>query len=131
MKPTILMVDDEKDYMAILRSWLEPEYTFHAAASGEEFLSALLTVVPDLVIMDVYLPGADGYELVRRLHALPGLASIPVLFLTGSKRVEDYHKGMVAGGNSYLTKPVSRPRLLAEVSGLLPQPTMQENGGGD
>jgi CheY-like chemotaxis protein len=125
------MVDDEKDYSVIMRSWLEPEYAFHAAANGEEFLSALLTVVPDLVIMDVYLPGADGYELVRRLHAHPGLESVPVLFLTGSKRVEDYHKGMVAGGNSYLTKPVSRPRLLAEVLSLLPQPSMQENGGSD
>jgi CheY-like chemotaxis protein len=131
MKPTILMVDDEADYATIIRSWLSQDYVFHSALSGEEFASKLLTVVPDLVIMDVYLPGADGYELTRRLHALPRLESVPVLFLTGSKRVEDYHRGMVAGGNAYLMKPVSRPQLLSEIERLLPQPTMQEDGGGD
>jgi len=56
---------------------------------------------------------------------------VPVLFLTGSKRVEDYHKGMVAGGNSYLTKPVSRAQLLTAIADLLPQPIMQEDGSGD
>jgi CheY-like chemotaxis protein len=131
MKPTIMMVDDETDYATIIRSWLAPDYEFHSSASGEEFASKLLTVVPDLVIMDVYLPGADGYELTRRLHAIAGLESVPVLFLTGSKRVEDYHRGMVAGGNSYLMKPVSRPQLLSEIARLLPQPSMQEDGSGD
>ena len=125
------MVDDEKDYSMILASWLAPGYEFHAVQNGEEFASALLTLVPDLVIMDVYLPGADGYELCRRLHEVPGLEAVPVLFLTGSKRVEDYHRGMVVGGNSYLMKPVSRPQLLSEIAKLLPQPSMQEDGSGD
>jgi CheY-like chemotaxis protein len=125
------MVDDEKDYTLILGSWLQPDFDFHAVQSGEEFASALLSLVPDLAILDVYLPGADGYELCRRLHAVPGLEHVPVLFLTGSKRVEDYHRGMVAGGNSYLMKPVSRPQLLAEIARLLPQPSMQEDGSGD
>ena len=131
MKPTILMVDDEKDYSSIIRSWLEPEHDFHSFENGEEFLTSLRIFTPDLVILDVYLPGADGYELCRRLHSVPGMESVPVLFLTGSKRVEDYHRGMVAGGNSYLMKPVSRPQLLAEIARLLPQPTMQEDGSGD
>ncbi|MFI5363207.1 MAG: PleD family two-component system response regulator [Elusimicrobiota bacterium] len=131
MKPTILMVDDEKDYSSIIRSWLEPEHDFHAFEGGEEFLTSLRIFKPDLVILDVYLPGSDGYELCRRLHSAPGMGSVPVLFLTGSKRVEDYHRGMVAGGNSYLMKPVSRPQLLAEIARLLPRPTMQEDGSGD
>jgi len=131
MKPTILMVDDEADYSTIIGSWLESQHDFHSFTSGEDFLRALPIFSPDLVILDVYLPGSDGYELCRRLHAVPGLESVPVLFLTGSKRVEDYHRGMVAGGNSYLMKPVSRPQLLAEIARLLPQPSMQEDGSGD
>ena len=130
-KPTVLMVDDEADLAVIVRSWLEPEYDFHAYGSAEEFESALLAVVPDLVILDLYLPGVGGYELCRRLRAAPGLETVPVLFLTGSQRVEDYHRSMVAGGDSYLMKPVGRAQLLAAISGLLPQPCTQEDGSGD
>ena len=130
MNPTILMVDDDPDYSAILRAWLGPFYDVHAFPNGAEFLGALSKFVPELVILDLYLPDADGFELCRRLHAVPGLERTPVLFLTGSDLRDDYRKSMVAGGDTYLMKPVSRSQLLAAISGLLPQPSMQDDGGG-
>ena len=130
MNPTILMVDDDRDYSAILCAWLEPFYDVHAFPSGEEFLGALSKFVPEVVILDLYLPDVDGFELGRRLHAVPGLKTVPVLFLTGSELGDDYRKSMVAGGDTYLMKPVSRSQLLAAIAGLLPQPSMQDDGGG-
>lgn len=130
-KPIVMMVDDEPDYTAVVRHWLQPEYLFYGYKTGEEFLTSLGAIVPDAVILDLYLMGVDGFELCRRMHALPGLEKVPVLFLTGSTLVEDYRKSMVAGAASYLMKPVSRPQLLAAVAGLLPEPSMQDDRGGD
>jgi putative two-component system response regulator len=130
-KPIVIMVDDEPDYLAVVRHWLEPEYRFYGYKTGEEFLSSLSAIVPEVVILDLYLLGVDGFELCRRMHAMPGLKSVPVVFLTGSTRVDDYRKSLVAGASSYLMKPVSRSQLLAVIASLLPQPSMQDDGGGD
>lgn len=125
------MVDDETDYTELMRPWLSPLYDFRAFKNGEEFLSALKTLVPEVVILDLYLPGADGFDLCRRLHSIKGLEIVPVLFLTGSEQVEDYRKSMVAGGDAFLIKPVGRAQLLAAISSLLPHPVMQDDGGSD
>jgi DNA-binding response OmpR family regulator len=130
-KPIVMMVDDEPDYTAVVRHWLEPDYRFYGYKTGEEFLSSLSAILPDAVILDLYLLGVDGFELSRRMHAMKGFETVPVVFLTGSTRVEDYRKSLVAGAASYLMKPVSRPQLLAVVANLLPQPSMQDDGGGD
>ncbi len=68
MKPSIYMVDDDTDFQTILRSWLEPLYSFVALKSGDELLGALKSGVPDLVILDLNLPGADGFELCGHLR---------------------------------------------------------------
>ena len=130
-KPVVMMVDDETDYMAVVRHWLEPAYRFYGYKTGEEFLSSLRAIAPEVVILDLYLLGVDGIELCRRMRAMPGMGSVPVLFLTGSNRVEDYRQSLVAGAGAYLMKPVSRPQVLSVVEGLLPQPSMQDDGGGD
>ena len=130
-KPIVMMVDDEPDYTAVVRHWLESDYQFYGYKTGEEFLSSLSAIVPEVVILDLYLLGVDGFELSRRMQALPGFEKVPVVFLTGSTRVEDYRKSLVAGASSYLMKPVSRPQLLAVVASLLPQPSMQDDRGGD
>lgn len=129
-KPVIAMVDDEVDYMTLIRAWLEDSFVFYAFKSGEEFLTALPALRPDAVILDLYLRGVDGIELCKRMREIPDLARIPVLFLTGSERVDDYRRGMCAGGSTFLTKPVGRARLLAAIADLLPQPALRGKDGG-
>lgn len=130
-KPIIAMVDDEVDYMTLIRAWLEDSFTFYAFKSGEEFLMALPALSPDVVILDLYLRGVDGIELCKRMREMKRFAGVPVLFLTGSERVDDYRRSLCAGGSTYLTKPVGRTRLLSAVTDLLPLPAVQDEGGGD
>lgn len=129
-KPVIVMVEDEADYTTLLRAWLEDVGEFYAFKSGEEFLAALPALVPDVVILDLFLQGVDGVELCRRMREIPTFKSVPVLFLTGSNRAEDFRRGLRAGGNAFLTKPVSRARLLAEITDLLAKPVLHREGGG-
>jgi len=119
MKPSIYMVDDEPDFLTIMHSWLEPLYDVLALKSGDELLGALRAKAPDLVVLDLHLPGMDGFEICRRLRKTPGLEKVPVLFLTASRESEDYRRNMTVGGSGFLRKPVGRRQLLAAVDELL------------
>jgi CheY-like chemotaxis protein len=130
-KPTVMMVDDEIDYTAIIRAWLDEDYLFYGFSTGEEFLASVAAIMPDAVILDLYLMGVDGIELSRRLRELPGRKSVPVMFLTGSDRLEDYRRTLTAPGSTFLTKPVSRARLAAALDEMLQKPAFHDEGGGD
>ena len=121
-KRRIVMVEDEPDFQTVVHGWLAPEYEHIPLADGEELIKRLEVFAPDLVIMDVRLPGPDGFELCRRIRKDPGFAEVPVLFLTGSQDAEDFLKNFQVGGTSYLRKPVSRQQLLSAVRQLLPGP---------
>jgi len=134
MKPSIYMVDDEPDFQTIVHSWLEPMYDVVALKDGFELLGALRAKAPDLVILDINLPGADGFELCRRLRTTPGLEKVSVLFLTASHQSEDFCRNLATGGNGYLTKPVGRRHLLATIEELLSEHGVKEtadSGGSD
>ncbi len=136
MKPILYMVDDETDFQTIIRSWLEPLYSIVALKDGDELIGAFKTGRPDLVMLDLKLPGADGFELCRRIRKTPGCERVPVLFLTGSHEFADYRQNMRAGGNAYITKPVGRRQLLAVIADLLQEakvvvPHTVDTGGGD
>jgi DNA-binding response OmpR family regulator len=134
MKPILYMVDDETDFQTIVRSWLEPQYSIVALKDGDELLGAFKTGKPDLVMLDLKLPGADGFELCRRIRETPGSERVPILFLTGSHEYSDYRKNMRAGGNAYITKPVGRRQLLAVIEELLGETKgahAVDTGGGD
>lgn len=114
------MVDDEPDFQTIVHSWLEPRYDVVPLKNGAELLGALHARTPDLLILDLNLPGgADGFEICRRVRSTSGLEQLPVLFLTASHQSEDYRRNMTVGGSGYLTKPVGRRQLLAAVEQLL------------
>lgn len=136
MKPCIYLVDDEPDFLTIVHSWLEPMYDVVALKDGVELLGALRAKAPDLVILDLRLPGADGFDICRHMRSTPGLEGVPVLFLTASRESEDYRRNMKAGGSGYLTKPVGRRQLLAAVDELLAnsrtadRQTVDTGGGG-
>lgn len=112
-KPTIVMVDDEKEFLALVERWAEPEFEFVGKTDGEGLIDELEGLEPDLLVLDVRMPGVDGFELCRRVRADGRFRALPVLFLTGSREDEDFLKNLRVGGSAYLSKPVGRRQLLA------------------
>jgi DNA-binding response OmpR family regulator len=118
-RPKILMVDDDGDFQKILRDWLSPKYDTISLADGAEFLDEAELANPDLVILDVSLPGLDGFGLCKSLRERGRFNCVPVLFLTGFDTNEDFLRSLEAGGSAFLTKPIKRAALLTEIWRLL------------
>lgn len=116
MNPSILVVDDSPENVLLLRYMLAPRYTVRTAQSGEEALAALADAAkPDLMLLDVMMPGIDGYEVVRRMKKDPALSDIPVVFVTSLDDPADEELGLSLGAVDYVTKPVKRASLLTRV----------------
>ena len=115
-RPTILIVDDTPANITLLGDVLKPEYRTRAAINGERALKlANSGTPPDLILLDIMMPGMDGYEVCRRLKADPATRAIPVIFVTAMSEVEDETRGLELGGVDYLTKPISAPIVRARV----------------
>ncbi len=106
----IVMVDDEPDFFSIVRDWLEPRYELVPLTDGSNLLEELEGLDPDLLILDIRLPGPDGFKLCRQVRSQARFASLPILFLTASHNEGDFLRNLEAGGSSYLTKPPEPPR---------------------
>ncbi len=112
----ILVVDDTADVRYFLVALLQDGYEVEAAESGEEGLQvALSDRRPEIILLDVMMPGMDGYEVMRRLARDSRTADIPVIFLTALSSVEEEQFGLDLGATDYITKPISPPVLLARV----------------
>lgn len=119
-KPLLLVVDDDRINVELLCDLLEAlDYRAVGALGGEAALRAVVEHGPDLVLLDVMMPGMNGYEVCRRLKADPATAGIPVVFVTALSDSEDRVKGIEAGGDDFLTKPFNRPVLVARIRSLL------------
>lgn len=118
-RPLIMLVDDDAEFQALVRGWLTRDYDTVSFSSGEELLEELPDLEPSLIIMDIKMPGPDGFKLCEKIHAQTRLSRVPVLFLTGCKSDEDFLKNLEAGGAAYVTKPVDRCDLLAEIREIL------------
>lgn len=116
-KRTILVVDDTADNLSLLAGLLKDFYRVRLANSGEKALAALASgdELPDLILLDVVMPGLSGYEVCERLKANERTQAIPVIFLTGMSSEDDESKGLALGAADYIAKPVSPPILLARV----------------
>jgi len=115
-KPTILVVDDTPDNLALMMELLKGDYTVQLANSGERALRLAARVPqPDLILLDIMMPGMDGYEVCQKLKSDPQTREIPVVFLTAKADAEDEKKGLEVGGVDYITKPISAPVVLARV----------------
>jgi putative two-component system response regulator len=113
---TLLVVDDMPENLAVLGDVLMPEFRVRVASSGERALAAAASEPrPDLVLLDVMMPGMDGYEVLRRLRADPATAQIPVIFVTALDAVQDEAHGLALGAVDYIAKPFSPPIVLARV----------------
>ena len=113
---TILIVDDSPENLAVLNELLQPIYRVRIATSGENALRlAVTTPKPDLILLDVMMPGMDGYEVFTHLSADPCTRDIPVIFVTAMDSTEAEMRGLEAGAMDYITKPIVPLIVLARV----------------
>ncbi len=118
----IAVIEDNPDNRLLVRVILEPLYRVTEYESGFEALPGLRQAVPDLVLLDVSLPGMDGTEVLRRIRADPQLRHLPVIALTAHAMAGDREKYLGAGFSEYVTKPIVDENLLLEaISRLLSQ----------
>ncbi|MFN9491107.1 MAG: response regulator transcription factor [Betaproteobacteria bacterium] len=121
--PAVLIVEDEESILLSLEFLLRNAgCAVDSARNGEAALAALSRPPPALVLLDVMLPGIDGYELCRRIRNDPRLQQTRVILLTARGRDADLQKGIDAGADAYLTKPFSTRELVAQVQALLARP---------
>lgn len=113
----ILVVDDEPQFLGLIRFNLEAEgYGVTSAATGEDALARLRETPPDLVVLDIMLPGIDGFDVCRRMREV---SAVPIIMLTARGAEEDMVKGLRLGADDYITKPFSAQELLARVEAVL------------
>lgn len=118
--PKILVVDDNAENRALAQATLEDEgYEVVLAASGDEGISAVESQRPDCVLLDVRMPGTDGFEVCAKIRQLPKGADTPVIFLTALRDVDTFDRALRAGGDDFLTKPVRPTELLVRVQAAL------------
>jgi two-component system, OmpR family, alkaline phosphatase synthesis response regulator PhoP len=117
MKPKILVVDDESDIVDILKYNLEKEkeYTVIAAFNGNEALEIAKKEKPDLVLLDIMMPGMNGFEVCKSLKSEPESRRIPVIFLTAKENEIDEIVGLEIGADDYIQKPISPRIVLARI----------------
>jgi len=116
----ILIVDDSPtEIFALTRLLEENGYRVSSAGSGEEGINKARTEIPDLILMDVIMPGMNGFQATRRLSKDPKTANIPVIMVTTKDQETDRIWGLRQGAKDYVVKPPAKDELLAKISTLL------------
>ncbi len=117
-RPTILVVDDNRDNLTVIGGLLKEHYQVRAANSGERALKVAVSEPrPDLILLDIMMPGMDGYETLRHLRSDPATRDVPVIFVTAMEADEDEDEegGLRQGAVDYVTKPIRPAILLARI----------------
>ncbi len=115
-KPTVLVVDDTPDNLALMSGLLRKDYRVKVATNGQQAINVATSgEPPDLILLDIMMPGMDGYTACAILKADPRTRPIPIIFLTAKTEVEDETRGLELGAVDYLTKPVRPPIALARI----------------
>jgi sigma-B regulation protein RsbU (phosphoserine phosphatase) len=114
-KATVLAVDDTPENLDVVKGLLSDDYVVKAATSGGMALKIIEKQKPDLILLDIMMPGMDGYEVCRRLKENDETRDIPVIFLTAMEQTTDEAQGFELGAADYITKPVNPPILKARV----------------
>ena len=118
--PKILYVEDNDDNVFVIRGRLTRlGFEMVVAADGEQGVAMAETEAPDLILMDLRLPGIDGWEATRRLKAAPETKAIPVIALSAHAMAGDREKALAAGCDDYVTKPVDFAKLLERIQTIL------------
>lgn len=114
-RPCILVVDDERINIDLLNALLKADYKIMVATNGEQAIKAAATGKPELILLDIVMPGIDGYEVCRRLKSIPAAQRIPIIFITAMGDVENETMGFALGAVDYISKPFSSSVVKARV----------------
>lgn len=114
---TVLLVDDNHDLLLLLSESLTllGDYIVVTADNGDDGLACAVELHPDCIVIDVRMPGLDGYQLVRALRGDPATAALPLVILTALTQDHYRFTGLLAGADQYLTKPIKPPDLVAAI----------------
>jgi putative two-component system response regulator len=116
VRPTILVVDDTPENLTLMSGLLKDLYKVRVANSGEKAINMVQgESKPDLILLDIMMPGMSGYDVIRVIKRSPETSGIPVIFLTAMGAAEDEKTGLALGAADYITKPVSPPIVMARV----------------
>lgn len=119
----ILLIEDDSDISELVQYNLEREgFKVYCSADGEIGLSQALQLVPDLIVLDLMLPGLDGLQVCRKLRANPATAEIPIVMLTAKGEESDIVVGLEMGADDYVSKPFSPKELMARIRAVLRRP---------
>ncbi len=128
MPKEILIVDDEPNVVVPIQFLMEQQgYRVMTAERGEDALDLIYQYKPDLVLLDIMLPGIDGYEVCEIIRLNPDFRDIKIIFLTAKGRESEIAKGLALGADAYISKPFSNTTLVARVKELL-EKTYEEAG---
>ncbi len=121
-KTKVLIVDDEQTNIKILHEILEfeDEYTTTSVTSGEECLAILPEFQPDVILLDIMMPGMDGYEVCRRIKNSPEYEATKIIMLSGRAMQNEVDNGFSAGADQYLSKPFGMDELLEALKSVQP-----------
>ena len=126
-RATILIVDDTPENLTLMNNLFKDDYKVKVANGGEKALKIVTSdSPPDLILLDIMMPGMDGYEVCRRLKCDPSTSDIPVIFLTARSEMEDEKKGLELGAVDYIIKPIRPHIVLARIKNHLALKTMAE-----
>ncbi|MFH2134376.1 MAG: diguanylate cyclase [Pseudomonadota bacterium] len=114
-RPRILIVDDERININILNALLKSDYKIMAATSGEQAIKAAVDGQPDLILLDILMPGMDGHQVCRKLKSDPATRSIPIIFITAMGDAENETMGFALGAVDYIPKPFNNAVVKARV----------------
>lgn len=115
----VLLVDDAKVNLDILIEGLKSDHKLSLALNGESALQIASRTPPDLVLLDIVMPGIDGYEVCRRMRQMPETSEVPIMFLSSLEEIQNKTIGFEVGANDYLTKPFDMLEVKARVRSLL------------
>jgi len=122
----VLIVDDSKTELMFLSGLLQDNgLSVRTAESGEEALKRLADAKPDLILMDVVMPGQNGFQLTRSIHRTPEYAEIPIIICTSKNQETDRVWGLRQGASDYITKPVNAQELMDKIKALSGPSTSQ------
>ncbi len=120
MTKTVLVVDDEPNIVLSLEFLMtQAGYEVRVARDGNEALESVVEKTPDLILLDLMIPGRDGYDVCQTLRRSEEWAAIPIIMLTAKGREVEKEKGLALGANEYVTKPFSTTELTQRVKELL------------
>lgn len=116
MKMQVLIIEDNPENMYLMRYLLENQgYEVEGVTSGPEGIEILERIKPDAILLDIQLPGMDGYEVARELRKNPEINSIPIIAVTSYAMVGDKEQALAAGADAYIEKPINPETFVAEI----------------